>query len=257
LIGPGSLWNRGPAIFIPEIQGCAPQTNFYDGGMITKRLGRWSLIAMLSTSGGLSARAEANGPFNSEGVVGWYEVGPAFVEEATLRDYFGNPTTGNTVELNPGFHFGIGIGQELTRYLKVEIESGFNYNSLDAISGATASSGNFYRVPLLANVVLQAPNRTGLTPMVGAGIGGQWLHLDAQNISLGGTTVNDDSDTWAFTYQGFAGVRYEFGDRFSLGLFYRYNFVDGPSWKFANLPGNLKLNSLRTHSVSLAFGWWF
>jgi opacity protein-like surface antigen len=218
---------------------------------------RLSLISMVTAGGWSSAGAEFNDPFSPDGVSGWYEVGPTHVEDATLRDYFGNPVAGNTVKFNPGFHFGIGIGQELTPYLKVEVESGFNYNSLDVISGATASSGNFYRAPVLGNVVLQFPNRTGLVPVIGAGVGGQWLHLDAQNISLGGTTVNDESDTWAFTYQGFAGVRYEFGDRFSLGLFYRYNFVDGPSWEFDNLPGNLKLNSLRTHSLSLTLGWWF
>ncbi len=204
-----------------------------------------------------TAQAEAFDPFYADGVYGWYEVGPAFAEDAELRDFFGAPGAGNTLEFDPGFHFGLGVGQELTRFLRVEIESGFKYNSLDMLSGATASSANFYRVPVLANVVLQLQNRIGLTPMIGAGIGGQWLHLDAQNISLGGTTVRDDSDTWAFTYQGFAGFRYSLSERFSLGVFYRYNFADGPSWNFNNLPGNLKLNDLRTHSISLTLGWWF
>lgn len=223
---------------------------------------RPNFLRMLSLAVGVisfaaTVRAEANDPIYPDGLYGWYEAGPTWVESAKLRDFFGNPTAANSVELNPGFHFGIGVGRELTRYLKVEVESGFKYNSLDQISGALSSSGNLYRVPVLGNVVLQLPNRTGVVPMIGAGVGAQWLHLDAQNISFGGTTVNDSSDTWAFNYQGFAGFLYELNERFSMGLFYRYNVVDGPSWDFNGLPGNLKLNDLRTHSLALTFGWWF
>lgn len=205
-----------------------------------------------------SAVAAFEDDFYPEGVYGWYEAGPALVEDAELRDFFGNPVNGNAVELEPGFHFGIGIGRELTRYVSVEIESGFNYNKLKSIAGATASSGNFYRVPVMGNVVLQLPNRTGLVPVIGAGVGGQWTMFDAQNVSLGATTVNESSETWVFSYQGYAGVRYEFSERFSLGLFYHYNVADAPSWTFDSIPaGNLKLDSIRTHSVSLTLGWLF
>ena len=226
--------------------------------MTTKHVFSLALGAVCLWGSAPSAAGAFEDDFYPEGVYGWYEAGPALVEDAELRDFFGNPVNGNAVELETGFHFGIGFGQELTRYLSVEIESGFNYNKLKSIAGATASSGNFYRVPVRGNVVLQFPNRTGFVPVIGAGAGGQWLAFDAQNVSLGATTVAESSETWVFGYQGYAGVRYEIGERLSLGLFYRYNVADAPSWTFDSIPaGNLKLDSIRTHSVSLTLGWLF
>jgi len=224
--------------------------------MIDSRSFRRGLVSLLALSH--AAAAQTDDSFYPEGVYGWYEAGPALVESAELQDYFGTPSTGNAVKFDPGFHFGIGIGRELTRYLKVEVESGFNYNKLDSIAGAAASSGNFYRAPVLGNLVLQFPNRTGFVPVLSLGVGGQWVGFDAQNVSLNGTTVNESSDTWVFSYQGSAGFRYEFSERFHLGLFYRYNIADSPSWEFDSVPvGNLKLDSIRTHSLSLTFGWLF
>jgi opacity protein-like surface antigen len=193
-----------------------------------------------------------------EFLYGWYEAGPALVNDAKIRDFFDEAVTGNTVKFDTGFHFGIGIGRELTRYLSIEVESGFNYNALKSIEDATASSGNLYRVPVMGNVVLQYPNRTGLVPVVGAGVGAQWVRMEAQNIDLGATTLNDDSETWVFGYQGYAGIRYQFNERMNLGVFYHYSVADGPSWKFSSFPdGNFKLDSVRTHSLSLTFGWHF
>lgn len=193
-----------------------------------------------------------------EGMYGWYEAGPAVVEKATIRDFFGEFVTGNSVEFDTGFHFGIGVGRELTRFLGVEVESGFNYNSVKSIQDATASSGNTYRVPVLGNLVLQFPNRSGIVPVIGGGVGAHWAVFDAQNVELGATTLDGDSETWVFGYQGYAGLRYQFRENMSLGVFYHYSVADGPSWDFGSNPGgNFKLNSLRTHSLSLTFGWRF
>ncbi|HNQ72152.1 MAG TPA: outer membrane beta-barrel protein [Verrucomicrobiota bacterium] len=224
--------------------------------MIAKRIFAMGAVlgALLGTS---PATAQRDAPFYADGLYGWYEAGPAYAPRARLRDFFGVPVGGAQLKFDPGFHFGIGIGREITPVFKVEVESGYNYNGLDRINGATASSANFHRVPVLANLVLQYPTPAGIVPMIGAGVGGQWLHLDAQNIVLAGTTLNDSSDTWVFTYQGFAGVSYQFWERFGLGLFYRFNVADSPSWEFRNVPGNFKLNQLRTHSVSLTFSWVF
>jgi opacity protein-like surface antigen len=226
--------------------------------MIAKHISTIALVAFSMGSGITSASAQSDNDLYAEGLYGWYEAGPALVEEAELRDFFGTPVAGTPVKFDTGFHFGIGIGQELTRFLKVELQSGYNYNALKSIGGATAASGNLHRVPIMGNVVLQFPNRTGLVPVIGAGAGGQWLNFDAQNVALGLVTLNESSDTWVFSYQAYAGLRYEFSETMSLGLFYHYNVADGPSWEFDSVPaGNLKLNSIRTHSLSLTLGWMF
>ena len=223
--------------------------------MIAARFLRFTLAALCGLAGIRSASAES---YYSEGIYGWYEAGPALMEDAKVQDFFGETIDGTKMKFDTGFHFGIGIGQELTRFLRVELESGFNYNAIKSLGNADASSGNIYRVPVLANVVLQYPNRTGLVPVIGAGAGAHWAVLDAQNISLGSTTLNDDSSTWTFGYQGYAGVRYQLRENMNLGVFYHYSVADGPSWEFDSAPGgNIKLDSLRTHTLSLTFGWDF
>jgi len=226
--------------------------------MILKRCAGLGLMLLLAVNGMAQADpVEEEDPFYPEVFYGWYEGGVAMVDDAEIQDFFGNPVSGNSVRFSSGFHFGIGIGQQVTRYVRLEVESGFNYNALDSIQGATASSGNLYRVPVMGNVVLQFPNRTRFVPVIGAGVGAQWMSFDAQNVALGTVTLNEDSETWVFSYQGYAGVRYEFHENFSLGAFYHYNVADGPSWTFSSTPGNFKLDAVRTHSFSITLGWWF
>jgi opacity protein-like surface antigen len=231
---------------------CHHRAGLYPPGMSFRK---FPLLGLLLVATALvTARASAQ-PL--EGLYGWYEAGATLVDEAELVNFPGVATAGNTVEFDPGFRFGIAIGRKLTKYLKVELESGFLYNGLKSISGATSSSGNLYRVPAMGNVVFQFPNRTRFVPVIGAGAGAQWASFDAQNISFGGPALSESSETWVFTYQGYAGVRYEFREDMSLGVFYHYIVADGPSWEFNNVPGNLKLEDLRTHSLSLTFGWVF
>jgi len=223
--------------------------------MITSRVFRLTLFALCGVGGLGSASAEST---YADGLYGWYEAGPAFVEDAKIQDFFGELVNGNRVEFDTGFHFGIGVGRELTPYVRIEMESGFNYNALKSIEEAAASSGNIYRIPVMGNLVLLYPNRTRIVPVVGAGVGAQWAKCDAQNIDLGATILNDDAETWVFSYQGYAGVRYELNDRMNLGVFYHYSVADGPSWDFGDdSGGNFKLDSIRTHSFSLTFGWQF
>ncbi len=223
--------------------------------MNSSRFLRVTLASICGLAGLRSASAES---YYADGLYGWYEGGPALVEDAKVQDFFGETIDGNKMKFDPGFHFGLGIGREVTQFFRVELESGFNYNSIKSIGDATASSGNIYRVPVLANLVLQYPNRTRFVPMIGAGAGAHWAVLDAQNISLGSTSLNDDSSTWTFGYQGYAGVRYQFRENMNLGVFYHYSVADGPSWEFDSAPGgNFKLDSLRTHTLSLTFGWDF
>lgn len=212
------------------------------------------LISICSLQNLWSASADS---LYSEGLYGWYEAGVAFVQDAKIRDFPDEVTDNNRVKFDPGFHFGIALGREVTPYLSLEVESGFNYNALHSIRDATASDGNFYRVPVMGNVVLKYPNGSRFLPVIGAGAGAQWMTFDAQNVTLGATTLDDNEDSWTFAYQGYAGVAYKFQENMSLGIFYHYFVADGPSWKFESAGGNFKLNSIRTHSVALTLGWYF
>lgn len=222
------------------------------------KLTRCQLLGLGSFATLFTAGPAVADSYYGEGLYGWYEAGPALVENAKIRDFFDEDVTGNRVKFDTGFHFGLGIGREITDYFRVELESGFNYNSLKSIDAATASSGNIYRVPVMGNMVLQYPNRTRITPVIGAGVGAHWLALDAQNIELESTVLDDRSNTWVFGYQGYGGLRYEFNERMNIGVSYHYSVADGPSWEFDSIAGgNFKLDSLRTHTLSLTFGWYF
>lgn len=221
------------------------------------KLTRIAVVAFTSIAS-LAAFDEALADsYYGEGLYGWYEGGPALVEDVKIRDFFGETVDGSEVEFDTGFHFGLGIGREITDYFRVELESGFNYNSIRGITDATASSGNMYRVPVMGNLVLQYPNRTRITPVIGAGVGAHWMVMDAQNIEIGSSVVDDSASTWVFGYQGYGGLRYHFNERMNVGVFYHYSVADSPSWEFDSLPGNFKLESVRTHTLSLTFGWYF
>jgi opacity protein-like surface antigen len=187
---------------------------------------------------------------------GWYELGVGFVESASLVNFGTEPIANNQVEFNPGFRFGIGFGGELTDWLAAELQSGFHYNSIDTISGATSSSGNLYQVPIMANVIFKLPNKSRFVPRAGAGVGTYWEVLDASNLTLGSTTLSGTENTWTFGYQAFAGVAYFFREDMSLGLNYHYGVADGPSWSTGS-GGNVKFDRVANHSVAIALSYDF
>jgi opacity protein-like surface antigen len=190
-------------------------------------------------------------------VHGWYEFGGTVAEDATLESFAGEAVAGNTVKFDPGFRFGIALGTELTRHLRVEVESGFHYNSIESISGATAASGELYQVPVMGNVVLQWPNKTSLVPMIGAGVGAMWSVLEADAITLGATTVTGSQEGWGLAYQGFAGVSYNFRPDMGLGVFYHYIVSESPSWRVAASVPSVKLDAVRSHTLSVTLNFTF
>src|SRR5262245_17580234 len=185
------------------------------------------LAAGLGLAGILAGASSAWG--QDIDIRGWYEAGGTVMPSAKLKSFLAEPVSGTKVEFDPGFRFGIGIGTEVTRYVALEIESGFHYNSLRSITGADAVDAQVYQAPTMGNVVLQFPNRTRFVPVIGAGAGAISAILDADNLTLGTSTFADDDQTWTFAYQGYAGVQYNFADNMGLGLFYHYMVSDAPS----------------------------
>src|SRR5262245_31349993 len=115
---------------------------------------RFWLVCLIVLCSFLTRQSVSADSLYSEGLYGWYEAGAALVQDAKIRDFPDELTNNNRVKFDPGFHFGIALGREVTPYLSLEVESGFNYNALHSIGDATANSGNFYRVPIMGNVVL-------------------------------------------------------------------------------------------------------
>ncbi len=186
------------------------------------------------------------------GVRGWYELGATVIEDAKLESFFDEPGSGNKVKFDPGFRGAIALGKEFSRYVAIEAEGGFHYNSIRSIGGAVSDNGELYQIPVLGNLVLQFPNRTGLVPVIGVGVGGVFNILDGDDITLGASRFSGTEETWSFAYQGYGGLMYSFRPDMALGVGYHYLRNDGPSWDLGD-GRDVKLNRLVNHSFVLTF----
>jgi len=190
------------------------------------------------------------------GVRGWYELGATAAEDAKLESFFGEPFSGGKVKFDPGFRGAIALGKEFSRYVALEAEGGFHYNSIRSIGGADSDNGELYQLPVLGNLVLQFPNRTRIVPVVGGGVGAVFSILDGKNITLGNSRFSDTEETWSFAYQGYGGLMYSFRPDMALGISYHYLRNDGPTWDLGD-GNNIKLNRLVNHSLVLTYNFRF
>ena len=120
-----------------------------------------SLLLCLASATGVSAA----------GVRGWYELGATAIDDAELEFFFDEPVSRNKVKFDPGFRGAIALGAELTRFVALEAEGGFHYNSIRSIEGAASDNAELFQFPILGNLVLQFPNRTRVVPFIGGGVG--------------------------------------------------------------------------------------
>ena len=117
-----------------------------------------------------------------------------------------------------------------------------------------------WQIPMMANVRLEYPNRTRLTPFVGAGVGGV-----ASMLSFGGGRRNPythdaepdgtGSDV-SLGFQLFGGLNYRVGDEYNLGLRSRYLATDRQHWDVKWWNGaqfGITADSIKMHSVCLVF----
>jgi opacity protein-like surface antigen len=190
------------------------------------------------------------------------DVGGNLTQDADLKEFFGPVAPGTKVKFDPGFRFGVAGGYQATDWFAAEAELGCMENSIDSITGAShVHDAWFVNVPFLVNAKFQWPNRTLLTPYVGAGAGFSVSILDVDHISLNGTSLHGDNSDTVFAYQAFAGLRYKLNDRMGLSLEYRYFVADEAEWK-ADFTSNtfsdtMRLGRTQTHALSLAFDFKF
>jgi opacity protein-like surface antigen len=205
------------------------------------------LLLCLASATGVSAHA---------GIRGWYELGATSIEEVHLKSFFNEPVSGNKVKFDTGFRGAMALGTDLTPYLALEAEGGFHYNSIRSLSGAASANGELFQFPVLGNLVLRFPNRTGLVPVIGGGVGAVFNILDGHDITLGASRLSSTEETWSFAYQGYAGLLYSFRPDMALGISYHYLSNESPTWDLG-AGNNVKFNRLAIHSIVLAFSFRF
>lgn len=123
------------------------------------------------------------------------------------------------VETNPGFSIGAAGGYNFDDCWSAEIQLGLTFNSIFTVGYqmagplGTASytryvDGNFYQIPILANLIYKLPTGSKFRPYIGAGGGGVFTILDADKTGT----------DFAFAYQGMAGIVYEYDKKLDFGF---------------------------------------
>jgi opacity protein-like surface antigen len=193
------------------------------------------------------------------------EIGPTLMEDTELKEFLGL-TTGNKVEFDPGFRFGVGGGYSFSDYVALGGEFGLSYNTFKNIEGSIREKDSGVgNVPLLANVIFKLPNRSRVVPYAGAGAGVSFAFFSADDMVFdstpgtpGGETIIDGEESTAvFAWQAFGGLKFEINDNMSLGLAYKYLHAQAPEWEaedvLTGFDSDIRLGQLKTHAVTFVF----
>ena len=186
------------------------------------------------------------------------DVGGNVTLDTDLREFFGAVAPGSKVKFDPGVRVGVAAGYQITDWFAAEGEFGAMANYISSITDATRVDATFSQVPFLINAKFQCPGHCRLTPYIGGGVGFSVAILNADEITIGSTTMHGtDSSDAVFAYQAFAGLRYRLNDRMGLSLEYRYFAADAPKWRtdfaFGTDTDTIRFGGTQTHAVSLAF----
>jgi OmpA-OmpF porin, OOP family len=190
------------------------------------------------------------------------DVGGNITLDADLKEFFGPVAPGTKVKFDPGFRAGATGGYQFTDWFAGEVEVGYLENRIDSITGADrVHNAWFGNVPFLVNGKLQYPNRSPLTPYIGAGVGFSEAIINVGRIDIGGTSLHGDVNDTVFAYQAFAGLRYSLNERMGLSLEYRYFAADGANWQADFTSGTasdtMRMGHTQTHAISVAFDFRF
>jgi opacity protein-like surface antigen len=164
-----------------------------------------------------------------------FDLGPTFPEDGRLTA-FGNFPAGNTVQYETGFASDVAVGYAFTPWVTAELEFGWRWNEISQVRGFTLDDTFFGQASFLANVVLQYPlPLTRLVPYIGGGLGGALTMFDTDGFANRAVTVVGSDVDLVFTYQIFAGLRFDLNPWMSVGVGYKYFASGDSSYSFESL----------------------
>ena len=176
-----------------------------------------------------------------------FDAGPAFQQDIRLYDTIGDS---ENVSFGTGIRLDCQLGYNFTPNWATELEIGLIANDVrnSAILGTDFMEVTFVEMPLMANVIYTRPLGRNFSAYVGGGVGGAF---SSYGNDFGGTTEGDAT----FAYQGLAGFKYVFNERWDLGLTYKFLGTTqhdvGPGFDSNGNPTEFKSDGTKTHSVLL------
>jgi len=194
----------------------------------------------------------------------WYwrlDAGASIAEDGKITD-FGGVNLGQKVSYDVGFAGDAGFGYFFNKYVGTELELGFVGSYLNSVEGASIHDTSFATIPILANIILQYEiPRTIIVPYIGGGVGGAATYFDAheyhQPVPGGTVNVHGSESDFVFAWQAQAGVRFNVNSYTSVGLAYRYLYLDGSKFSYEadnhNGPDlNIGFSAFKSHLVTLS-----
>lgn len=163
-------------------------------------------------------------------------------------------------KVNAGIDFAVTAGYMFTEILGVEFQTGFMWNSLNALKGSAGkpeakATGDIYQVPLVANFVVSIPLSKGqYEPLFGrdadliffAGGGGGYQNGNG-SISTGKVF---DFDVWTYRYQAGSVLQAFLSDNTKFGIYFRFSGtgeIDGND----AAGGSYKIGPLMNYAVGI------
>ncbi|UCI27246.1 outer membrane protein [Mesorhizobium sp. B2-8-5] len=145
-----------------------------------------------------------------------------------------------TGKLKGSFSAGAGVGYQVNQYFRTDVT--FDWMGKSDFQGSTngfcatptvhactsSDTSSYSAMLLLANAYVDIGTWHGVTPYVGAGIGGAWVKWDTlHNTDDDGSFEHSGGKGWRFAYALMAGASYCLTDQVKLDVGYRYSHING------------------------------
>lgn len=203
-------------------------------------------------------------------VGGWYIRGDLDYHWSDVDDIeyitYGPPAGTNefTVsELKGAMSLGAGVGYQVTSYFRTDLTADYWFKAKFRGSTTGAACGNppapcvsddrssFSALLLLANAYVDLGTYHGITPYIGAGIGGARVKWDTlRNTVNGVVTEHEGSANWRFAYAAMVGASYCLTKNVKLDAGYRFSRIEGGKmFGYAPIAGPGFDDGINTHEV--------
>lgn len=207
------------------------------------------LVAGSATAADLYVPQQAPEPYAQPAPVqtsGWYLRGDIGYSFNDMRGAYYFPAGGyqayDTTDVGNFWMVGLGAGYQVTRHFRVDFTGDYGFKS--DFHGTTSSTscggtpcgsddhGSVKLLSLLANAYVDLGNWHGVTPYVGAGIGGthvDWGHFTSTAVGgcVGCGGAYEGKSDWRFTYALMAGASVDITCNLKFDASYRYRHING------------------------------
>jgi opacity protein-like surface antigen len=171
-----------------------------------------------------------------------------------------------TTKLKEAWSIGGGIGYRINSHLRTDVtvdwmsKSNFTGSTVGVCGGLPCTSsdvGGYSALVLLANAYVDLGTYSGITPYVGAGVGGARVAWNDLENTVGGVTTRHRGTASArFAYALMAGASYCVNDKLDVDVGYRFmDTSGGRMFEYAPAAGPGYDKGLQTHEVRAGLRW--